>query len=167
MCPASPEPELGAAGTGITRESLVLGVYGDEVDDLVTAASVLLDTLPPPPALRAWLERLLHLGRRTPEFADAMCLAASAPPGQRSHAYGLLLAPLSTLVSANESAGTIVPGTTADDVLLLLVPLWRAGCRDEDPARAPRLFDVLLRGLCPGSAQHASRPAVAPDGRAQ
>ncbi|GGM18463.1 TetR family transcriptional regulator [Streptomyces fumigatiscleroticus] len=132
-----------------TRESLVLQVYGQEVDELVAAVPVLLGTMTPLLALRAWLGRLLEVGRTTPEFADTMSVAAGAPAEQCGQACRPLLDALSALVSANEAAGTIAPGTTADDVLLLIGPLWHVAGRDEDHTRAVRLFDTLLRGLCP------------------
>ncbi|MEV0175541.1 helix-turn-helix domain-containing protein [Streptomyces sp. NPDC050803] len=141
-----------------TRESLVLQVYGNEVDAMVGAVPALLDVLAPQLALRAWLERLLYLGRSTPEFADAMSLATGVPSEQCSPAYLLLLDALSALVKANEAAGTIVEGTTADDVLLLLVPLWHICAQDEDRARRLRLFDLLMRGLCPSGPESSSRP---------
>ncbi|MGP4046961.1 TetR/AcrR family transcriptional regulator [Streptomyces sp. 2A115] len=142
-----------------TRESLVLEVHGEKVDELVTAVPALLSTLRPPLALRAWLERLLSVGTRTPEFADAMSGASGGLTEQRRQAYRPLLEALSALVDANEASGTIVPGTTADDMLLLLGPLWRVGADDEECARSGRLFDVLMRGLCPsGGTLEASVP---------
>ncbi|MFF4836317.1 TetR/AcrR family transcriptional regulator [Streptomyces sp. NPDC001315] len=145
-----------------TRESLVLQVYWEEVDELVSAVPALLSTLCPPLALRAWLERLLSVGRCTPEFADAMSGATGALTEQCRQAYQPLLDALSALVAANRTAGTIVPGTTADDVLLLLGPLWRVGADERERARAGRLFTVLLRGLCPsGAAQDAPAPEEA------
>ncbi|WP_331737658.1 helix-turn-helix domain-containing protein [Streptomyces sp. NBC_00019] len=132
-----------------TRESLVLEVYGEEVDELVTAVPALLSTLRPPLALRAWLERLLSVGTRTPEFADAMSGATGMLTKECRQAYRPLLDALAALLDANKAAGTIVPGTTADDMLLLLGPLWRVGADDEACARSGRLFDVLMRGLCP------------------
>ncbi|MGW2458113.1 TetR/AcrR family transcriptional regulator [Streptomyces sp. NPDC001761] len=135
-----------------TRESLMLEVYGAEVDELVTAVPALLSALTPPHALRVWLERLLGLGRSTPEFAEAMRGATAAMTEQCREPYRPLLDALTSLVRANEAAGTILPGTTADDVLVLLGPLWHVGPEDEEPARAARLFDVLIRGMCPASA---------------
>ncbi|MFE4454767.1 TetR/AcrR family transcriptional regulator [Streptomyces sp. NPDC056796] len=148
-----------------SRESLVLQVYGHEVEGLVSAVPTLLDALPPQVALRAWLKRLLSLGRGAPEFAEAMSTAVRTPSEDRGEetgpgvaaercgqAYRPLSEALSVLVGANETAGTIVPGTTADDVFLLLRPLWHIGAGDGDPARADRLFGVLLRGLCPSGA---------------
>ncbi|GGT72826.1 TetR family transcriptional regulator [Streptomyces atratus] len=132
-----------------TRESLVLQVYGEEVDELVTAVPALMDTLGPLLALRAWLERLLSLGRATPELACAVRGVGGALTAECREVYRPLLDALSALVSANEAAGSLAPGTTADDVLLLLCPLWHVGPQDDDRARAERLFDVLMRGLCP------------------
>ncbi|MGW2103846.1 TetR/AcrR family transcriptional regulator [Streptomyces olivaceoviridis] len=135
-----------------TRESLMLQVYGAEVDELVTAVPALLTTLSPPHALRVWLERLLSLGQGTPEFSEAMRGATAAMTEQCREPYRPLLEALTALVRANEAAGTILPGTTADDVLMLLGPLWHVGPQDEEHTRAARLFDVLIRGLCPSSA---------------
>ncbi|WP_121711836.1 TetR/AcrR family transcriptional regulator [Streptomyces sp. E5N91] len=137
-----------------TRESLVLQVYAEEVEGLEAAVRVLLDALSPLLALRAWLERLLKLGRCLPEFAAALHPPTGMSPGGCGDPRRPLLDALAALVSANESAGTITPGTTAEDVLLLLGPLWHVGGADEDGARAQRLFETLLRGLCPsGSAR--------------
>lgn len=133
-----------------TRESLVLEVYWEEVEALVDAVPALLADLGPSHALRAWLERLLTLGRYEPEFADAMTgVAAGTPTPQCRQASRPLLDALTTLLDANEKAGSLAPGTTADDVLLLLGPLWRAGAGESRPDRSGRLLDVLLRGLCP------------------
>ncbi|MFB7505894.1 MULTISPECIES: TetR/AcrR family transcriptional regulator [Streptomyces] len=138
-----------------TRESLVLEVYWQEVDEMVTAVPVLLDTLCPRLALRAWLDRLLMLGRSTPELAGAMRAATAALTEACREPYRPLMEAMTALVGANEAARTIVPGTTADDVLLLLGPLWHVGAREEDRARAERLFEVLMRGLCPSAAAQA------------
>ncbi|MFB7507345.1 MULTISPECIES: TetR/AcrR family transcriptional regulator [Streptomyces] len=142
-----------------TRESLVLEVYGEEVEGLVNAVPVLLGALRPPLALRAWLGRLLRIGWCTPQFADAMPGATGTPPELCRQAYQPLLDALSALVEANRATGTIEPGTTADDVLLLIGPLWRVSTDEEEQDRAARLFDMLLRGLCPSDAARDT-PAV-------
>ncbi|MET7694909.1 helix-turn-helix domain-containing protein [Streptomyces sp. NPDC005483] len=142
-----------------TREALVLEVYWEEVEELAGAVPVLLDALCPPVALRAWLKRLLDVGGCTPEFAGAMSTAGDVLTQQCRQAYQPLLDALTALVAANEAAGTIVPGTTAEDVLLLLGPLWRVGADDEERARSARLLDVLLRGLCPSGDPREAPPA--------
>ncbi|MFF4796234.1 TetR/AcrR family transcriptional regulator [Streptomyces sp. NPDC001276] len=78
-----------------TRESLVLHVYWEEVEELVNAVPALLKTLCPPLALRAWLERLLALGRYAPEFADAMSEATGMLTKQCRQPYQPLLDALS------------------------------------------------------------------------
>lgn len=148
-----------------TREALILEVHEEKVAELVAAAPALLASLSPPLALRTWLGRLLSLGRCVPEFADAMIASAGAQGEPCRQAHQPLLDALSELVGANERAGTVVPGTTADDVLLLIGPLWRAGASTgtdtdtdthadtrtdaTDDARSARLFDVLMGGMCP------------------
>ncbi|MFI6061786.1 hypothetical protein [Streptomyces sp. NPDC051286] len=84
------------------------------------------------------------LGRATSELACAVRGAS----GALTEEYRPLLDALSALVSANEAAGSLAPGTTTGDVLLLLCPLWHVGPQDDDRARAERLVDVLMRGLC-------------------
>ncbi|KUN18592.1 TetR family transcriptional regulator [Streptomyces antibioticus] len=135
-----------------SRECLVLQVYEEEVEELATVATVLLDTLSPRHGLCAWLRRLLSVGRCAPEFAEAMTAAGGVLSEPCRRAYQPLLDALSMLVDANATAGTIAPGTTAADVLTLLGPLWRldASCT-QDADRAERLFEVLMRGLCPGA----------------
>ncbi|MBE8478449.1 TetR/AcrR family transcriptional regulator [Streptomyces justiciae] len=133
------------------RECLVLQVYGDEVEDLVNAVPGLLATLSPQHGLCAWLRRLLYVGRCAPEFAEAMSGAGEVQTEACRQAYRPLLDALSALVAANAAAGTIAPGTTAEDVLTLLGPLWRIGADGEGEDRAERLFEVLMRGLCPGN----------------
>ncbi|SNX88366.1 TetR family transcriptional regulator [Streptomyces sp. TLI_55] len=132
-----------------TRESLVLEVYGEEVDQLVAAVPDLLGALSPQRALCAWLRRLLYVGRCMPEFADAMSEACESATERCRRAYRPLSDALSALVAANAAAGTIAPGTTAEDVLVLLGPLWRVGVNCAEESRAERLFEVLMRGLCP------------------
>ncbi|MFD6534595.1 TetR/AcrR family transcriptional regulator [Streptomyces sp. NPDC060184] len=145
-----------------SREFLVLQVYSGEVGDLVTAVPALLDALSPQEALRAWLERLLGVGRCAPEFADTMGGVHSPLTARCREAYRPLLDALSALIAANEAAGTIVSGATAEDVLLLLGPLWHVEPKAEPRARAARLFEVLMRGLCtPAAVRSVPAPAAA------
>ncbi|WP_053846297.1 TetR/AcrR family transcriptional regulator [Streptomyces sp. NRRL B-24085] len=141
-----------------SREALVLEVYWEEVEELAAAVPALLGALNPPLALRTWLKRLLDVGACTPEFACAMSTAGDVLTEECGQAYQPLLDALSALVAANEAAGAIVPGTTAEDVLLLLGPLWRVGADDEEYARSERLLDVLLRGLCPSDGTRGALP---------
>jgi AcrR family transcriptional regulator len=131
-----------------TRGSLVIQVYGDEVEALVTVVPALMSSSRPPLALRAWLGRLLTFGRRTPEFADAMRAATATPTESGRRAHQPLFDALSVLVEANRTAGTIEPGTTADDVFLLVGPLWRVDTDEVADARFVRVLDVVMRGLC-------------------
>ncbi|PSM42917.1 TetR/AcrR family transcriptional regulator [Streptomyces dioscori] len=135
-----------------SREFLVFEVYGAEVDELVGTVLALLASYSPPLALSTWLDSLFRLGRNAPELAGAMKGAAVALMEQRDEPYRPLLKALSALVDANEAAGTIVPGTTPEDILLLLGPLWHIGTGAGDRVKAERLLGVLMRGLCPSAA---------------
>ncbi|MFI0544937.1 TetR/AcrR family transcriptional regulator [Streptomyces sp. WSLK1-3] len=134
-----------------SRESLVFEVYGEELAELTAAAYELLRTRSPSSALREWLHRLVQLTGITPDLAEAM-RSASAPAELDRRPYGPLLAALAALVSANEAAHSIAPGTTPDDVLLLLGSLWQRGVGGRQHTRSERIFETIMRGLVPAAA---------------
>lgn len=143
-----------------TRESLILQVYGEEVEELVRTVPALVAALGPPRALHAWLERFLSLGEHAPEFAAVMSEVTGVLTGECSQVYHQLLGAVAELVEANDKAGTVTAGTTADDVLLLLGPLWRVGSAERERARSKRLLDTILRGLCPAEAAADATPVT-------
>ena len=65
--------------------------------------------------------------------------------------YGPVIGALSTLLKANERAGTIRAGLDPDDILLILGFLWRIDPRSDWRAQAGRLLDLLLDGLRAGA----------------
>jgi AcrR family transcriptional regulator len=152
------EPSLGSiarrAGVGKgtlyrhfpSRESLVLQVYACEVWQLTSCVSDLLASRPPFEALREWLTRLAHCGAGRAGLADALD-GAIAQAVVVAETYGPVVDALAALLRANEEAGTVISGLYAQDVLLILGCLWRAGPDAEGRDRADRMLDVVLRGL--------------------
>jgi hypothetical protein len=55
------------------------------------------------------------------------------------------------LLRANEEAGTIRPGVTADDFLLAIGGLWQLGPHGDWRPRATRLLDLVMDGLRTGA----------------
>ncbi|MFE9601177.1 TetR/AcrR family transcriptional regulator [Streptomyces hokutonensis] len=155
---ADDEPSLGSiarrAGVGKgtlyrhfpSRESLVLQMYAYEVWQLTSCVSDLLANRPPFEALREWLTRLAHCGAGRAGLADALDGAVTQTVVV-AETYGPVVDALTALLRANEEAGTVVSGLYADDVLLILGCLWRAGPDAEGRDRADRMLDVVLRGL--------------------
>lgn len=147
------------AGVGIgtlyrhfpTREALVLEVYRHEVQQLVEAAPVLLATMPPLDALRAWLERAAHYGMTKAGLADAFSTVTTSHEGLTAETYGLVLGALSLLLHANEQAGSIRAGLDPADVLVLMSFLWRIEPIGDWRSRSDRLLDLFMDGLRAGA----------------
>ncbi len=147
------------AGVGIgtlyrhfpTREALVLEVYRHEVQQLVDAAPVLLATMPPLDALRAWLDRAAHYGMTKAGLADAFSTVTTSHEGLAAETYGLVLGALSLLLHANEQAGTIRAGLAPADVLVLMSFLWRIDPIGDWRSRSDRLLDLFMDGLRVGA----------------
>lgn len=103
------------------RETLVLELYRHGVQQIADTASVLLETMEPDRALRAWMDHLARFAMAKAGLAEAIRQALStsgkaAKPGHTpvTDAAGLLL-------RACEEAGTIRPGVTPDDFMLAIM----------------------------------------------
>ena len=147
------------AGVGIgtlyrhfpTREALVLEVYRHEVQQLIDAAPLLLATMPPLDALRAWLDRAAHYGVTKTGLAEAFSTVTTSHEGLAAETYGLVLGALSLLLHANEQAGTIRAGLDPADVLVLMSFLWRIDSVGDWRSRSDRLLDLFMDGLRAGA----------------
>jgi AcrR family transcriptional regulator len=143
------------------REALVLEVYRHEVQQLVDAVPELVETRPPLEALREWLDRLAHYGMTMAGLAEALSSAATSRDSLAAETYGPVIEALSTLVRANEEAGTIRTALDPDDILLLLGFLWRIDPASDWRARSAKLLDLVMDGLsarapgpAPGTGTH-------------
>jgi AcrR family transcriptional regulator len=147
------------AGVGIgtlyrhfpTREALVLEVYRHEVQQLADTAPVLLATMPPLDALRAWLDRAAHYGMTKAGLAEAFSTLTTSHEGLAAEAYGLVLGALSLLLHANEQVGSIRASLDPADVLVLMSFLWRIEPIGDWRSRSDRLLDLFLDGLRAGA----------------
>jgi AcrR family transcriptional regulator len=137
------------------REALVLEVYRHEVEQVAEAACRLLETRPPDQALREWLDRLAQYAMTKAGLADAMRRACSHD-SLMSVSRGPLTTAVSTLLAANEQAGTIRHGLDVEDVLLAIGGLWQIDPKGDWRQRAGRLLDVVMDGFRTGA---PGRPA--------
>lgn len=127
------------------RETLVLAVYRQEIQQMVELAPALLARHPPLVALRRWFDRLAHYGRIKHGLADV--LHAAMDEGVLSETYGPMVGAIDRLLGACEGAGAIGRAVDAEDVLLLMGFLWRIEPGGEGEARGRRLLDLVIDGL--------------------
>jgi len=155
------EPSMRAiareAGVGIatlyrhfpTRESLVDAVYRDQVARLTDGARELLAQLPPPAALRRWMELFGDWIATKNGMLDT--LLAMIESGEIAHAQTRteLLAAITEMLDAGRAAGDLRADVTAEDVADSLIGIFTVAHPPEHHARASRLLNILMDGLRP------------------
>ncbi|WP_395482046.1 TetR/AcrR family transcriptional regulator [Streptomyces sp. KHY 26] len=133
------------------REALVLEIYRHEMGQVSASAAQLLAALPPDRALRAWMDRLAEFAMAKAGLADAIRQVTGAPGGPAKPAHTPVTDAAELLLRANEEAGTIRPGVTADDFLLAIAGLWQLDPHEDWRPRATRLLDLVMDGLRRGA----------------
>jgi AcrR family transcriptional regulator len=158
---ADTEPSMRAiareAGVGIAtlyrhfpnRESLVEAVYRDQVTRLTTGARDLLAQLPPPAALRRWMDLFGDWIATKNGMLDT--LAAMAESREIAHAQTRteLLAAIDDLLDAGRATGELRADISAEDIAAGLIGIYTVAKPPEHDARAHRLLNVLMDGLRP------------------
>ncbi|MES4892359.1 TetR/AcrR family transcriptional regulator [Streptomyces sp. NPDC096012] len=133
------------------REALVLEVYRHEMQQVADSAAQLLATLDPERALRAWMDRLAEFALAKAGLADAIRQVTGTPGSPAKPAHTPVSSAAELLLRANEQAGTIRPGVTADDFLLAIAGLWQLAPHEDWQPRATRLLDLVMDGLRTGA----------------
>jgi hypothetical protein len=87
-------------------------------------------------------------------LADAIRQATSAPGSPAKPGPGPVAAAAERLLRANEEAGTIRPGVTADEFMLAIAGLWQLDPHGDWQTRATRLLDLVMDGLRAGAPGH-------------
>jgi len=156
---ADTEPSMRAiareAGVGIAtlyrhfpnRESLVDAVYRDQVARLTTGARDLLAQLPPPEALRRWMDLFGDWIATKNGMLDT--LVAMVESGEIAHAHtrAELLAALDDLLDAGRATGELRADVSSEDIAAGLIGVFTVAKPPEHDARASRLLNVLVDGL--------------------
>jgi AcrR family transcriptional regulator len=168
---AGTEPSMRAiareAGVGIatlyrhfpTRESLVEAVYRDQVTRLTAGARELLAELPPPAALRRWMDL----------FGDWIAakngmlgtLLAMIESGEIAHAQtqAKLFAAIDGILSAGRATGELRSDVTAEDIAASLIGIFTVAPPPGHDTRASRLLNILMDGLRPAPPQGVTKSA--------
>ncbi|MFD3308805.1 TetR/AcrR family transcriptional regulator [Streptomyces sp. NPDC058694] len=133
------------------RETLVLEIYRHEIQQVAESATELLETREPEQALREWMDRLARFGMAKAGIANAIQQATSGPANLAKPGHAPVSAAAELLLRANEEAGTIRPGVTADDFILAIGGLWLIDPAGDWQPRATRLLDLVMDGLRVGA----------------
>jgi AcrR family transcriptional regulator len=133
------------------REALVLEIYRHEMQQVADNAAQLLASREPDRALREWMNRLAEFAMTKAGLADAIRQATGAPGSPAKPGHAPVTSAAELLLRANEEAGTIRPGVTADDFVLAIAGLWQIDPRGDWRPRATRLLDLVMDGLRVGA----------------
>jgi AcrR family transcriptional regulator len=139
------------------RDALVMEVYRYEMEQVTELAAHLLQTHSADLALREWMDRLARYAMTKAGLADAIRQATSASDCEGKSRYAPILAAAEALLRANEEAGTIRPGVTADDFFLAIAGIWQIDARGDWQSRLTRLMDLVMDGLRAGAAAPVKR----------
>ncbi|MFG2137893.1 TetR/AcrR family transcriptional regulator [Streptomyces sp. NPDC048650] len=134
-----------------SREALVLEVYRHEVQQVADTAAQLLETRAPDQALREWMDRLAQYAMAKAGLADAIRKATSTHGTPAGWGHGPVTSAVALLLNANEEAGTIRPGVSADDFVLAIAGLWQIDPHGDWQSRSGRLLDLVMDGLRTGA----------------
>ncbi|GAP45973.1 TetR family transcriptional regulator [Streptomyces azureus] len=132
-----------------SREALVMEIYRHEMQQVAETAAPLLESREPDQALREWMDRCARFAMTKAGLADALRQATSACGPKPAHTPLTEAAEL--LLRANEKAGTIRPGITADDLFLSIGGLWTIDPHTDWQPRANRLLDLVMDALRVGA----------------
>lgn len=142
-----------------TREALVIEVYRHEMLQVTEAAAQLLKTLPPERALREWMNRLAEYAITKAGLAGALREFANVKERAGNEGYAPVIAAAQMLLDANEAAGTIRPGVTADKFFLATAGIWQIDVTEDWQPRLNWLMDTVMDGLCAGAPARAAANA--------
>lgn len=141
-----------------TREALVMEVYRYEMSQVVEFAEHLLETRRPDQALREWMIRLAEYAITKAGLADAIRQAANLKEYSGTERYASVIAAAQMLLDANERAGTIRAGITADDFFLAIAGIWQIDASQNWRPRLTWLMDLVMDGLLAGAPVRVSAP---------
>ncbi|MFD7791505.1 TetR/AcrR family transcriptional regulator [Streptomyces sp. NPDC059759] len=159
--PVALETVAKQAGVGIatlyrnfpTRDALVEAVFANELDQVAACATRLLEELPPPAALRAWMDRYIafaatkHAMYRDPRTGPTAGRMPVIPTRER------IVEAVETLLLAGARDGSLRADVTPDDLTTLLLGVSLAAVSGIRPEQTARHLDLIADGLRP--ARHA------------
>ena len=143
-----------------SRETLLVGVYRQEIDTLVALAPALLGEHPPIEAFQRWCARFAAFGSVKHGIADSLRAAVSEADLQDT--YPPLVEAMRQLIGACERHGAVRPGIDPEDVLALLSCVLRIAPTTDGKARVKRVLDLIFKSIRAGY-DAPTHVAVAPE----
>ncbi|GHF32062.1 TetR/AcrR family transcriptional regulator [Streptomyces fumanus] len=134
-----------------SREALVLEIYRHEVRQVADSARELLAELEPERALRVWMDHVARFALTKTGLAEAIRQATTGPGRPAKPGHTPVTEAIELLLRANEEAGTIRPGVSADDFYLAIAGLWQIDPDTDWQSRVTRLLDLVMDGLRAGA----------------
>jgi AcrR family transcriptional regulator len=135
------------------REALLLELHRHEARRLADSAAELLETRDPDQALREWMDRLAEFAMVKTGLAGALRQVTGTSAGPATPGYASVVDAIELLLRANEDAGTIRPGVTADDFILAIAGLWQIDPSGDWQSQAARFLDIVMDGLRAGASK--------------
>ncbi|RDV44396.1 TetR family transcriptional regulator [Leifsonia sp. ku-ls] len=128
-----------------TRESLLLAVYQEEVEQLVGAVDRMLAEQEPLDAFRAWSRKLAAYARIKHGIGEAL----TSPEAQEviGETWTPVRRAVARLLEAAAAQGEVREGIDPDDVILLLSALWRVPEGEVGLRQADRLLELIVAAL--------------------
>jgi AcrR family transcriptional regulator len=153
------------AGVGIgtlyrhfpTREALVEALYRKELADLCASAPVLLRTLAPELALRAWMNGFADYVAAKREMADALRAVFASGAVTVSQARAELTVAVRAILDAGITDGTLRGDVRPEDIVAMIVGIFTATSIAGGREQLERMFDLLIDAVRrpPGTAPGA------------
>jgi len=131
-----------------TPEALILAVYQREVRQIVDIVPVLLEKHAADEAFRVWVTgHLAHYMMTKKGLADALRRATASRGELPANAYEAMVGAVSTLLKANEAAGTVRPDLDPLVVLRGLAGLLLLDPNGDWRGDAAALAELLWHGM--------------------
>ncbi|MFC3456305.1 TetR/AcrR family transcriptional regulator [Amycolatopsis speibonae] len=143
------------AGVGIgtlyrhfpTRESLVDAVYRDQVVRLTTSARELLAKLPPPAALRRWMNLFGDWIATKNGMLDTLLTMIESGAIAHGDTQAELHAAINQLLDAGRATSEFRQDISEEDIAASLIGIFTVAPLPEHETMANRLLDILMNGI--------------------
>ncbi|WNV86554.1 TetR/AcrR family transcriptional regulator [Umezawaea sp. Da 62-37] len=145
------------AGVGIgtlyrhfpTREALVEAVYANEIDDVANSAPVLLASLEPEAALRAWMKRYAAFVATKRGMIGTLRAGwesgSMATPVTRERVTGAI----AMILAEGVRTGTLRADVTPEDVAAMLLGVFLSTTASGEPERTATLLELVVDAVRP------------------
>ncbi|RYX84472.1 TetR/AcrR family transcriptional regulator [bacterium] len=132
-----------------TKESLVEAVYQSQVVRLTTGARELLNQLPPPVALRRWMDLFGDWIATKNGMLDTLLAMVETDEIAHGQTRTELLTAITTILDAGCAVDDFRQDVTAEDIAASLIGIFTVAPKNQREILANRLLNLLMDGLRP------------------